>query len=593
MIKKVFDMNLFEVIPENEKKMMDAYINAYALQGHSRTASLEYIMRGWAEMKNDYLYRLLGNNLILEKPYTFTEPIEYIEDRMVNVLTSNYPFIETLRKFTDGWSDEGNRITCINCPRWHLEDITRTYTLSKNRFDHPLTLMVTNPEGEAKKFSVQKGSKVVPFIGKLVKWLGIDAGFEKFRIDHSMALNTSKLEGTLCLSIHPLDYMTMSDNENNWSSCMSWQDCGCYRAGTVEMMNSGMVLVGYFKSKSENMPMPDCSGEWNSKKWRELFIVNPELIMNIKSYPYENDELTLGCLKWIRELVEKNVGWTNFNKKYSKWDPDDGWNFGGYESVQFDTGFMYNDIEEAYTRHFYYITEGDHSEDRLYCGYSGDFICMACGEYGQPDDDGEGSSSSLVCEDCAPERYYCEKCGRWEYDLEDMHYINGYYYCDSCYEDMPEDPFNEGEVLVDSDRVVIYDREKDQLSSIDMDWDKLNHSTSEYLSKFCTAIHALGRVREPYAGLGGPFLITEAYVVFTDELTDFGREIVDKFCSYWNSGRAYMSSYCWDALQKGEDEFIQFCDAESLNKTCLDTQASKVKAAGKEFADFVIKTEAA
>ena len=589
-------MNLFEVIPENEKKMMDAYINAYALQGHNRTASLERLMRGWAEMKDDYLYRLLGNNLILEKPFTFSEPIEYIEDRMINVLTSNYPFIETLRSFTDGWAEDSERykrITCINCPRWHLQDITRTYTLSKNRFDHPLTLMVTNPEGEAKKFSVQKGSKVVPFIGKLVKWLGIEEGYEKFRIDHSMALNTSRLEGTLCLSIHPLDYMTMSDNESNWSSCMSWQGCGCYRAGTVEMMNSGMVLVGYFKSKSESMPMPNCSGEWNSKKWRELFIVNPELIMNIKSYPYENDELTLGCLNWIRELVEKNVGWTNFKKKHGKWDPDDGWNFGGYESVQFDTGFMYNDIEEAYTRHFYYITEGDHSEDRLYCGYSGDFICMACGEYGQPDDDGEGSSSSLVCEDCAPERYYCERCGRWEYDLEDMHYINGYYYCDSCYEDMPEDPFNEGEVLVDSDRVVIYDREKDQLSSIDMDWDKLNHSTSEYLSKFCTAIHALGRVREPYAGLGGPFLITEAYVVFTDELTDFGREIVDRFCSYWNSGRAYMSSYCWDALQKGEDEFIQFCDAENLNKTCLDSQASKVKAAGKEFADFVIKTEAA
>lgn len=589
-------MNLFEVIPENEKKMMDAYINAYALQGHNRTASLEHLMRGWAEMKDDYLYRLLGNNLILEKPFTFSEPIEYIEDRMVNVLTSNYPFIETLRSFTDGWAEDSERykrITCINCPRWHLQDITRTYTLSKNRFDHPLTLMVTNPDGEAKKFSVQKGSKVVPFIGKLVKWLGIEEGYEKFRIDHSMALNTSKLEGTLCLSIHPLDYMTMSDNESNWSSCMSWQGCGCYRAGTVEMMNSGMVLVGYFKSKSESMPMPNYSGEWNSKKWRELFIVNPELIMNIKSYPYENDELTLGCLKWIRELVEKNVGWTNFNKKYGKWDPDDGWNFGGYESVQFDTGFMYNDIEEAYTRHFYYITEGDHSEDRLYCGYSGDFICMACGEYGQPDDDGEGSSSSLVCEDCAPERYYCERCGRWEYDLEDMHYINGYYYCDSCYEDMPEDPFNEGEVLVDSDRVVIYDREKDQATSIDMDWDKLNHETSEYMAKFCTAIHALGRVREPYAGLGSPFLVTEAYMVFTDELTDFGREIVDKFCSYWNSGRAYMSSYCWDALQKGEDEFVKIYDAENLNKTCLNTQASKVKAAGKKFADFIIKTEAA
>lgn len=588
-------MNLFEVIPENEKNMMDAYINAYALQGHNRTASLEYLMRGWAEMKDEYLYRLLGNNLILEKPFAFTEPIEYTEDRMVNVLTSNYPFIETLRSFTDSWaedSDRYNRITCVNCPRWRLEDITRTRTLSKNRFELPLTLEVTNPKGEVKKFSVQKGSKVVPFIGKLVKWLGIEEGFEKFRIDHSMALNTSKLEGTLCLSIHPLDYMTMSDNENNWSSCMSWQDYGCYRAGTIEMMNSGMVLVGYFKSKSESMPMPNLSGEWNSKKWRELFIVNPELIMNIKSYPYENDELTLGCLNWIRELVEKNIGWTNFNEKYGKWKPDDGWNFGGYENVQFDTGFMYNDIEEAYTRHFYYVTEGDHSEDRLYCGYSGDFICMACGDYGHPDDDGEGSSSSLVCEECAPEKFYCEKCGHWEYHLEDMHYVNGSYYCDSCYEDMPEDPFNEGEVLTDSDRIVIYDREKRQMSSIDLDWNKLNFDTSEYMAKFCTTVHSIGRVNN--RSYCGDFFITEAYLVFTDELTDLGREIVNKFCSYWSSGRAYcMSNHCWDTLQEGEDEFVKIYGAENLNKTCLDSQTSKVRDAGKEFADFIIKTEAA
>lgn len=586
-------MNLFEVIPENEKNMMDAYINAYALQGRNRTASLEYLMRGWAEMKDEYLYRLLGNNLILEKPFAFTEPIEYIEKRMVKVISSNYSFIETLRSFTDGWSDEEKRITCVNCPRWRLEDITRTRTLSKNRFECPLTLEVTNPKGEVKKLSVQKGSKVVPFIGKLVKWLGIDAGFEKFRIDHSMALNTSKLEGTLCLSIHPLDYMTMSDNENNWSSCMSWQDCGCYRAGTVEMMNSDMVLVGYFKSKSESMPMPNLSGEWNSKKWRELFIVNPELIMNVKSYPYENDELTLGCLNWIRELVEKNIGWTNFNEKYGKWNPDDGWNFGGYDNVQFDTNYMYNDIAEAYTRHFYYVTKGDHSEDRLYCGYSGDFICMACGGYGHPDDDGEGSS--LMCEDCAPEKFYCEKCGHWEYNLEDMHYVNGYYYCDSCYEDMPDDPFNEGEVLADSDRIIIYDRKKNQMSSIDVDYNKLNFDTSEYMAKFCTAIHAIGRLGESnYGGTRAihDYFITEPYLVFTDELTDFGQEIVDKFCSYWSSGFAFcMSGYCWDALQKGEDEFVKIYGAEKLSKTCNSNQAYKVKAAGKKFADFVVKTE--
>ena len=28
---------------------------------------------------------------------------------------------------------------------------------------------------------------------------------------------------------------------------------------------------------------------WNSKKWRELFIVNEDIISAVKQYPYEND----------------------------------------------------------------------------------------------------------------------------------------------------------------------------------------------------------------------------------------------------------------------------------------------------------------
>ena len=125
-----------------------------------------------------------------------------------------------------------------------------------------------------------------------------------------------------------------------------------------------------------------------------------------------------------------------------------------------------------------------------------------------------------------------------------------------------------------------------------MDWNKLNFDTSEYMAKFCTTIHAIGRLTD--RTYFGDYFVTEACLVFTDELTDLGREIVDKFCSYWSSGRAYcMSNRCWDALQKGEDEFVKIYGAENLNKTCLDSQTSKVRDVGKEFADFVIKTKAA
>ena len=116
------------------------------------------------------------------------------------------------------------------------------------------------------------------------------------------------------------------------------------------------------------------------------------------------------------------------------------------------------------------------------------------------------------------------------------------------------------------------------------------------MAKFCTAVHSIGRLRQGYGinRVMQDYLLNETYLVFTDELTDLGREIVDKFCSFWRTERSYyISSYCWEALLNGDNEFVKIYGAENLSSTCLDTQVSKVKAAGKEFADFVIKTEAA
>lgn len=90
-----------------------------------------------------------------------------------------------------------------------------------------------------------------------------DDEFEEFRICQSMCTNTTALEGKLCLSIHPLDYMTMSDNACDWSSCMSWQEDGCYRMGTVEMMNSPCVIVAYLESSHPMYFSREAT--WNSK----------------------------------------------------------------------------------------------------------------------------------------------------------------------------------------------------------------------------------------------------------------------------------------------------------------------------------------
>ena len=525
----MFNMNLFELIPAEEKTMMEDYIDTYALPStYQREASLEKIMRYWNDCKASYLYKMFGDRFIIEKPFSVREPFNQIRERMFDVIRKHNSFIT---KFTDALYDSSKVKT--TSPIWYVEQITRVSTLTKNRIEDEFVIEAFNPDGESKKFSAQKNSKVVPLIGKIAKWIGVSEGYEEFRVDHSMALNTAKLEGTLCLSIHPLDYMTMSDNESKWDSCMKWRGNGCYRSGTVEMMNSEMVVVGYFKSDNKTMSMPG-GGEWNSKKWRELFIVNPELIMDIKAYPYESDELTLACLTWIRELVEKNLGWDNFQTEYGRWDPDyDDWTFGGYDRVSFDTTYMYPDINEYITRHFYYVTNGDHEGDYLYCDYSGQFVCMNCGEPGYLE---EGDEGSLICEDCAPTKYYCDCCGEWEYDPADLHRVDDCYYCDSCYDDLHDNPFygEEGdEKLSDALGISIVDKETGKLYRLFVDSGRFYHHLDEYFNDFASTVH---HFRTSYSDRN--YSYPEGFVIYYEDLTERGCKIVSDYgelCTHsWN-----------------------------------------------------------
>ena len=67
---------LFEKLPENEKLLIEKYIDAYACDGKApRTATLEHILRIWdAEKRN--LYEILGNEFIISKNISYEKDIE-------------------------------------------------------------------------------------------------------------------------------------------------------------------------------------------------------------------------------------------------------------------------------------------------------------------------------------------------------------------------------------------------------------------------------------------------------------------------------------------------------------------------------------
>lgn len=204
--------------------------------------------------------------------------------------------------------------------KWNLHRLGQNWhVLATNRWDGETFQVPLKDEG--KFITVQENSKVIKTIGKILqKYPEIteQETWTEFVNTHSLVLNNKKVTGNLCLSIHPLDYVTASDNDSCWDSCMNWRDDGDYHGGTIEMMNSPYVVCAYLESET---PMNLGNGMlWNNKKWRQFFIVHNDFIAAIKGYPVWNRELEAIVLAWLKELAEK-AGYSYLPTLY-KWNTD-------------------------------------------------------------------------------------------------------------------------------------------------------------------------------------------------------------------------------------------------------------------------------
>ena len=127
----------------------------------------------------------------------------------------------------------------------------------------------------------------------------------------SMAIQNDKITGTLCLSVHPLDYLSVSENAHNWRSCHALD--GEYRAGNLNYMGDRCTIICYLRSnhKTELPRFPE-DIKWNSKKWRMLLFFDEEydFMMAGRQYPFFENSLLIPIKHAIEETFEtKFSGW--------------------------------------------------------------------------------------------------------------------------------------------------------------------------------------------------------------------------------------------------------------------------------------------
>lgn len=397
------------MISEKEKEI---FVERVAKHGHlysrcTPKVGLEQMLHIWNTNKQS-LFKKFGNKLILSKEVEIdntkqlrSEIESFLYNDWYHVFNQLYNFmVET---------EEG-----IKWETWH--EIINAKAICENKYNGSAFTY------KGKYFN--SGIKWIKMIKTLLEMTNLlePAVFEKLRLDHSQILNKKSKTSILYLSIHPLDFATMSDNSNTWSSCMSWAANGGYRLGTVEMMNSKYAIVAYLKSSSKEYQ------GWNSKTWRTLILANDDIIVSGVNYPYDDENLTELALSWVRELM----GADNYEEK-TVVSVDDVTRVSFYYenkervAVHYKTGRYYNDF--YYNACLAYLNKNRNIVNQTLVCHD-QVNCLCCG---RADVDADMNDDELICHNCIKEQNLmveCHGCGiPIPYELVEEYNCS---YCEDC-----------------------------------------------------------------------------------------------------------------------------------------------------------------
>lgn len=129
---------------------------------------------------------------------------------------------------------------------------------------------------------IPKGMRLVKAFKYFIEDLDLRSTIQD---EASRLIQNGKVCGTLCVSIHPLDFLSLSENTSNWRSCHALD--GEYRAGNLSYMTDSTTVICYLKSNDlVQLPHFPKGMMWNNKKWRCLFYVNSAFTNVFASRPY-------------------------------------------------------------------------------------------------------------------------------------------------------------------------------------------------------------------------------------------------------------------------------------------------------------------
>lgn len=292
------------------------------------------------------------------------------------------------------------------------------------------------------------GQKTSRIINAICKKYGVDkhpeynARFAKL----ADALNPLLSKRTALLSVHPCDYLEMSNRKNSWSSCQCL-DGGEYHGGTLSYMNDECSMVFYTIDD-------DVTEAFHTvpKRTRQIFCFHSGILMQSRLYPQTDDEDTremyrnivqqiiadclmvpnLWMLKRNQEEISRRISTHENALHYRDYE---------YECYKANLSLLknanvgdYDSICIGHTAYCIDCSEAIYDANSLYCDRCSDdgyITCYDC-DHRVPEEDARYIDGHWYCEECCS---YCEHCQ--EYTSREMTEVYGrqdysYYVCQDC-----------------------------------------------------------------------------------------------------------------------------------------------------------------
>lgn len=408
-----------EELKDNFKKVI-----AFSQNVPYNYLKVDNIFNKWAENK-EKIFHLLGNQLIKNcGKIKINLPDKMRENKLTNFLDYLYNHTYSIYKST--------LITLCD------PIISDVYN-NKIKIDIPLD------DGRV----IPKGMKLNRAFGYFIQDKNL---LTHIQDQYSIFLQDLKLEGELCISIHPLDFLSVSENNSNWRSCHSLD--GDYRAGNLAYMSDNCTFVAYIKTPKDTNISRFGDVEWNNKIWRCLFFLNEDntALFAGRQYPRNleleplNEILNILDIENLKEWKKcsdipgiLNKVWSK-NKLFYNDLLNSSYYTDPYIATTISTKYEMKDFTIGEDVGCLYCGETIKHGSSVFCeehiGLENKIICEYCGDYVYEDEAEYVDGYGYVCKCCLEDHFViCENCGKIIHN-DDAYYNEetGMYYCEDCYD---------------------------------------------------------------------------------------------------------------------------------------------------------------